>query len=324
MIYMAKRISTFMFLLVFLFIGCNNKKELRTIGIVQLASDPPTELSKDGLIKALEDKGYKNKVNIKFIFENAQGDYNAIGKIEQRIEHNSTNIGVALSTVFLQEMIKNKTKFPVVFAAVANPFIVGAGTNDTNHLPNLTGVPSTSPIYETLVSIRQIFPRAKRIGTLYTPAEPNSVYYAQVQAEEGKNLGFSIIQKPVNSVKDMIDKLQEFKQEKVEVIYQISDILTAFGFNEVIKYANMNKIPLISNQIVQVSSGASFGLCWDFYKIGYEAGLLVDKILTGENPAKIPFKRMERIIVAVNKSAAQIQNVPLTDEILNKAGKVFH
>jgi ABC-type uncharacterized transport system substrate-binding protein len=321
---MINKYTLIIIIILLSFCNCSNKKNPKIISIAQLASDPPTELSLDGFLKALQDKGYKDKYNIKIDKQNAQGNYLEIPLITKRFIENKADIGIALSTVCLQSMIEEKVMFPIVFAAVANPFIVGAGQSDSNHLSGLTGVPSTAPIRETINTIKELFPKAKKIGTLYTPSEPNSVYYAQVQQAEAKKNGILSIQLPVNSITEVDSMVKLLINEKIDVIYQISDILTAQAFNKISNIANQKKIPLICNQIVQVNDGASLGLCWDFFKIGYEAGLQADRILMGESPSKIPFQRMDRIILAVNKSAAKNQNVPLTDEFLKKANKIFH
>jgi ABC-type uncharacterized transport system substrate-binding protein len=319
-----KKIAFLFLIFLLTFADCSNQKKIRSIGVAQLASDPVTDLCLDGFLKALSEKGYRDKYNIIIDKQNAQGDYSKISRITKKFIDENVDVGIALSTVCLQSMITEKVKFPVVFAAIANPFIVGAGKSDADHLENVTGVPSTSPIKETFATIRELFPGVKKIGTLYVPSEPNSVYYADVQREEAKKFGFELVQKPVNSISEIEKAANSLVNEKVSVIYQISDILTATGFDLISRVANENKIPLICNQIVQVNAGASLGLCWDFYKIGYEAGLQVDRILRGEQPSKIPFLRMDRIILAVNRSAAKTQNVPLTEEFLKKANKVFH
>ena len=48
----------YIWLVILIFFSCSETKKNRIIGITLLASDPPTELCKDGIIKALEDRGF--------------------------------------------------------------------------------------------------------------------------------------------------------------------------------------------------------------------------------------------------------------------------
>ena len=63
----------------------------------------------------------------------------------------------------------------MVFTVVADPFVAGAGKTDTEHLPNVTGVYTQGPYREMAEMLRDHFPAIKRVGTLYCPAEANSV-----------------------------------------------------------------------------------------------------------------------------------------------------
>jgi len=305
-------------------LSCSNNKRNRTIGITLLASDPPTELCKDGLIKALEDRGYKYDHNISVIDKNAHGDFAAIQGITKKFIDEKVELAVALSTVSLQSLIEEKVPFPVVFSSVANPFIIGAGVSDSMHHPLVTGVPSTAPIKETIEIIKELFPGIKIIGTLYTPSEPNSVYYAKVQRRESEKNGIAVIQYPISDISDIGRGIDSLSRSGVTVIYQISDVLTASVFDSIVMKSNSYNIPIICNQIVQVNSGAILGLCLDFYKMGYEAGLITADILDGRKTAAIPFKRMERMILSVNTKTAANFRVTFSDDFMRKANDIIH
>ena len=289
-----------------------------------MASDPPTELCKDGLMKALSDRGFSNKSNITIIDKNANGDFAAIPGITKKFIEEKVDLAIALSTVSLQSLIEEKVNFPIVFSSVANPFIVGAGVSDSLHHPSVTGVPSTAPIKETVEIIKELFPGIKLIGTLYTPSEPNSEYYALVQKIAAAKNGILAIQFPITDDSDISTGIDLLSQAGVKVIYQISDVLTASAFDSIVTRANKKNIPIICNQIVQVNSGAILGLCLDFYKMGYEAGMMAADILEGKKPVTIPFKRMDRMILTVNTKSAANLKVVFSDEFMRKANKIIH
>lgn len=320
---MIRKIFLFFFVIVF-FLSCNNQRRNKIIGITLLASDPPTELCKDGLMKALSDRGFKADENMKVLYKNAQGDFAAIQGITKKFIEEQVDLAIALSTVSLQSFIDEKAQFPVVFSSVANPFIVGAGVSDSMHHPLVTGVPSTAPIKETIEIIKELFPGIKIIGTLYSPSEPNSVYYAKVQRVEcGKN-SILAIQYPISDISEISKGIDSLSAAGVKVIYQISDVLTASGFDSIVLHAKRKEIPIICNQIVQVNSGAILGLCLDFYKMGYEAGQIAADILEGKKTAGIPFKRMDRMILSVNSNSASDFKVTFSDDFMRKANEIIH
>lgn len=314
----------YIWFVIFIFFSCSETKKNRIIGITLLASDPPTELCKDGIIKALEDRGFKKGKNITLLEKNAEGDFAAVNKITKKFVEEKVDLAIALSTISLKSLIDEKVTFPVIFSSVANPFIIGAGITDSMHHPLVTGVPSTAPIKETIQIIKELFPEVNRIGTLYTPSEPNSVYYASVQKNEALKNKIYVKQVPINDVSDISQAMDSLINSGIKVIYQISDVLTASSFDSIVIKANSYKIPIICNQIVQVNAGAILGLCLDFYKLGYETGLITADVLEGKNPSSIPFKRLNRMILSVNTKAANKLNVKLSDEFLRKANKIIH
>ena len=316
----VKRIALLIILL--LTLQCNTDKQKKVIGISLLASDPPTELCKDGFIKALNDRGFYDKQNISILEKNASGDFAAITGINRKFVELKTDIIVALSTVSLQSLIEEKVTIPVLFTSVANPFIIGAGVSDSMHHPLITGVPSTAPIEQTIHIIKELFPNIKVIGTLYTPSEPNSVYYANVQREEAMKHGILSIQYPVNDYDEISKGIDSLFSGGAKVIYQISDVFTASVFDSIISLATKKRIPVICNQIVQVNAGALVGLCLDFYKMGYETGLIASDILENKTTTNIPFKRMDRMILSVNQKAADNLGIIISDEFMKKSRSI--
>lgn len=314
----------YIFIIFLLLFACNENKKTKTIGITLLASDPPTELCKDGIIKALDDRGYKKGANIIIIEKNAEGDFSAVPRITKKFVEEKIDLAIALSTVNLKSFIEEKVKFPVIFSSVANPFIIGAGVTDSMHHPLITGVPSTAPIKETIEIIKELFPNISTIGTLYTPSEPNSVYYANVQKTEAQRYKISVKQIPINDITEIPNAVDSLIKNGIRLIYQISDVLTASAFDSIVIKANNNNIPIISNQIVQVNAGALLGLCLDFYKLGYETGMITADVLEGKNPSNIPFKRLDKMILTVNTKIANKLKVKFTEDFLRKANKIIH
>ncbi len=90
---------------------------------------------------------------------------------------------VTFSTPTLQVALGRARGVPVVFTYVASPVAAGAGSNDRDHPPTITGV-YMEPAYEPMLDvIRRLKPNLQSIGTLFVPSESNSVYmHARLRA----------------------------------------------------------------------------------------------------------------------------------------------
>lgn len=306
-----------------LFACGKTEKEMYCVGIVELIANPVAEETLAGIYKAFEDAGYEDGKNISIETTNAHGDFPTVSTIVQKYKYGNKDMIIPTSTPCLQAALNSQFTNPIIFCSVANPVLAGAGNSDTDHIPNVTGVPTASPFQQTIEIIQQVFPNAKKIGTLYVPAEVNSEYYMNRAKEEAEKVGLEYVAVPVATSSEIIDAAKALVDKDVDVIYQISDNLCAAGFDTEVRVANENKIPLVANQIKQAKAGASLAVGWDFFDVGYKGGEIAIRVMKGENPAEIPFQRMEKVFVAVNKNAAEIQGVKIPQSVLDTADRIF-
>jgi ABC-type uncharacterized transport system substrate-binding protein len=112
---------------------------------------------------------------------------------------------VLTSTPTLQTAVKKVRDIPVIFGVVANPVLAGAGTSDTDHLPNVTGISSASAYDEGAAALLACLPGAKRVGTLVNPSESNCVYnFEQLKAVFAAK-GVELVSVPVSTPTEIPD-----------------------------------------------------------------------------------------------------------------------
>jgi putative ABC transport system permease protein len=92
------------------------------------------------------------------------------------------------------------------------------------------------------------------------------------------------------------------------------------GFAAVVKASRQAGLPLIATSTSY--QGAPLALGLSFFQNGYDMGLLMMRILRGEDPAKIPFQRASRRMMVVNLAAAKDYGVTIPLAIVNRADSV--
>jgi putative ABC transport system substrate-binding protein len=214
-------------------------------------------------------------------------------------------------------------KVPVIFAAVANPYLTRAGVSPAEHLGNVTGISSSGPIRPTLEFIRKLLPRARRVGTLWTPSEINSEYYLELARGAAAELGLEIVAVPVASASEVLLAAQVLINEKIDVIDQLSGNTINPAFETIGRLAEENAIPLFGGFLRSTRAGACAAMGWDFYDIGARTGAVVLRVKAGESPAKIPFQSMSDVKLSINRTAAAKQGVRFPDDILKQASEIL-
>jgi len=318
---------TFLIFAAFFPVGCRKGEEappvktetLYTIGILQAVESPTVDDVLRGLRRAFEEAGLQDGVNVRLQYANARGDTAELLTLSQAFVEQRASLIIPLSTPCLQAALIAAPGVPVVFASVANPYLAGAGKSADNHLAHVTGVSSLGPIRQTIELIREVMPRARRIGTLWTPAELNSAYYLEVARESAAELGAEIVAVPVSGADEVLPSARLLLSQKVDVIYQISDNTINSTFALVGQAAEEGGVPLFGGFLRSVELGACAAMGFDFAELGYRAGRLAVRIKNGESPSRIPFESMAEFTLWVNVEAARRQGVDIPPRILRRA-----
>jgi putative ABC transport system substrate-binding protein len=290
-----------------------------TIGYLQLLESPTNTDVRRGFLRAIEDSGLKDGVNVRLRLVNGQGDIAAVQTLAQDLVEDGVDMIVAVSTPSLQAAMMATRTIPIVFTSVANPYLTRAGISPSEHLPNVTGIASTAPIREALELIRETLPRARRVGTLWSPSERNSEYYLELARDAAPELGLEIVAVPVANPSEILLSAQVLVTKKIDVLYPISDNLINASFEAVGKVADENGIPLFGGFLLSTRSGASAAVGWDFFDMGYRSGQLAVRVKNGESPARIPFQAMSDVKVEINPENALRQGIRFPETVVKRA-----
>jgi len=318
--------KTWVLLLVigFVAVGCRRaSEELYTIGVCQVIDAPTLNAVREGFVKALEDRGFRDGENISLLFRNANGDIQAMQKIAREFVTEKVDMIVPLSTPSLQAALHATQTIPIIFSSIANPYLAGAGHSAADHLPTVTGVSSRGPIGESVDFIRLLLPDIHTVGTLWTPSELNSEYYLNLARDAARRNGLTIVAVPVRKTSEVLIAAQELVNRNIDVIYQISDNTTNASFEALSRVADENGLPLFGGFLLSTEEGAAAALGWDFFDMGYRAGQIAIRVKDGESPGDIPIKNMSEVRLHLNLAAAARQGLTFPESVIERADRVL-
>ncbi|MFC2160895.1 ABC transporter substrate-binding protein [Acidobacteriota bacterium] len=322
-----RKTFAFFTLIILLFLGCQKEKpDLYTLGIFWFTDAPTLNDVRRGVQAALEDNGLFDKANVRLDLRNAKGSIPEAQKIAKELVADEVDMIIVFSTPCLQAVLHATRTIPIVFSSVANPFLLGAGNSVDDHLSNVTGISSLNPIKESLVFLKEVLPEVKTIGTLWTPSEPNSEYYLELARNGAEELDMEIKAVSIASANEILLAAQTLINQKIDVIYQISDNTINASFEVMGRVAEENAIPLFGGFPPHTLNGACAAMGWDFYDMGYKAGQIVLQVKNGTSPKNIPIQYMPKteIKLHLNLEAAKKQGIVFKDEIINRADEIVN
>jgi ABC-type uncharacterized transport system substrate-binding protein len=264
------------------------------------------------------DRDYQIKVS------SAQGDLATLPSLIDAAIDQKAKVIVTLQDATLEAAVKRAKNVPVVFHLLSDPFAAGAGTSDSNHLPNVTGVysPGFGDPEQTkrVEMVKRVVPKAKRLGILFSPEEALSVSFKDRMTKAAQAAGMQVTATPVNNVGEVGDATRSLCK-KVDAIELFGNAAHA-GFASLIKVAKECKIPVFSPSPFEVVQGAVLSFAPDFQEGGVVAGKMIARILKGENPASIPFYRVQTTKLVVNAGEAGQMGIPVSPDLLKQADSV--
>jgi ABC-type uncharacterized transport system substrate-binding protein len=251
-----------------------------------------------------------------------QGDAALLPAVLDGLTHDGTDVAVVLSTPALQSALRRVKRLPVVFALVPDPFGVGAGSADDVHRPNVTGVYTLAPYPEMAELLAQDFPAWKRIGTLYTPADPGSLADRNRFGGALRQHGLALVSVPVRGAADVGRAATELVALRPDAIVQIPDDLTAAGFGQIVAAARAGGLPVFAFLGDAVTEGAALALTLDHRVAGERVAERLAAILKGTSPADIPFGGPGRRSLVVSPLHAASVGLTLPDGVIARADRM--
>jgi ABC-type uncharacterized transport system substrate-binding protein len=293
--------------------------------LIRAADWMGSEWGEDAIKLGLREADMEEGRDYEFKVSSAQGDLATLPSLIDAAMDEKAKAIVTLQDATLQAAVQRAKGVPIVFNLLSDPFAAGAGTSDSNHLPNITGVYSPGfgdPEQTRRVElIRQLVPKARKVGVLFSPEEQLSVSFKDRLTAAAKKAGLTVEPAPVGSLNEVGDAARALCGKKVDAIELFGNAAHA-GFASLIKTAKECKIPVFSPAPFEVMQGAVAAFFPDFQEGGVEAGKMLARVLKGESPEKIPFYRLKTTKLIVNQGEAGSAGITVPPAVLQQADSV--
>ena len=290
------------------------------IGVVQLSDSDLLNITRDSFVQEMGKLGYTQGKNTLIYLENAHGDMATVSSILDKFINDKVDVIVPISTGCTQTAINKIKDRPIVFATVANPFILKAGTSDTDHLPNVTGVYGAAPMDKLLELATGIIQGPIKVGCIWDPSQANAVFNVEVFKKEiAKNKNVTFAGATVAGSAEVQQAAVALAQQNINAFVLVPDNIVYTAFEAIVQSADPKKIPIFISDVERLADGALGACGYDYTQSGIQAAHIVDRIIKGESPAKIPFEQYKKITVGINLDVAKKLGIQIPQAVLSKA-----
>jgi ABC-type uncharacterized transport system substrate-binding protein len=284
--------------------------------LVHYVDSPNSEDCEKGIRKALEDNNLREGDDFTMKVFNAQGDISTLNSIAGSVGNETWDLVFATSTPTIQLLAKKLPKQKIVFTNVGDPLVAGLGKSFEDHLPEVCGISTMSDFEGMVKLVLYLHPGIKIIGTVFAPAEINSVAYKDRLDQAAKDQGLKLLAVPANTATEVLDAANSLVAQRIGAFCQISDNLTGSSGSAILKSSRDSKIPFYGFVSQQLAQGAVAVCARDYYQAGYDAGKMGVEVLSGKSPAAIPFRFVEKTDYMINRENARLFDVEITPELM--------
>ena len=260
--------------------------------IVYYAHSVSSEFCVNGLLDGLKASGLEQGKNLEIVRADAQGEMINIPAILQNYDSSDVDLIMTISTPCLAGACNNVKHKKVVFTCVSDPIAAGAGKSRSDHSPFVTGVGSFPPVSHMLDFMQKLVPGLRAVGTMYNPAEANSVKEQAVAREVFQKRGIRLEQIAVSGSNEVLQAVQILAGRDIQVVWLPADNTGIQGYEGAVKGAKDARLPLITDICSALPRGGLACLGVGMQYSSLLAGKMAGRVLLGENPKDMPIEEV--------------------------------
>jgi putative tryptophan/tyrosine transport system substrate-binding protein len=286
--------------------------------IVYFARDVGTDQCVQGLIDGLKASGFEEGKNLEVRRADAQGEMINIPAILQNYDSSDVDLIMTITTPCLVGACNKVKHKPVVFTCVTDPIAAGAGKTQIDHLPFVTGVGSFPPIARTLDMMQKLIPGLRAVGTMYNPAEANSVKEMSAAREVFKNRAIRLEEIAIAGSNEVLQAVQILAGRDIQAVWLPGDNTAIEGYEGAVKGAQDARLPLITDECSEMPRGGLACLGISLHSAAMASGKLAGRVLLGADPKDLPLEEVAVEELAISRGNAAQLGITVPQEFSQK------
>ncbi len=262
----------------------------KLIAIANFGEHPALRAAVNGFKAEVVRQGFVEGKDVAFDDQHINFDRTLIPQLLTNAAAKKPAMIVAVTTPVAQSSIRVVTdkSVPVVFMSVVDPVVAKIVPSWQAGSDTHTGATLYPDFNASLAFVRQLLPKARRLGVPFNPGEDNDTTNMKEIRAAAPRHGFEIAEVGIDNPNDIAQRLQSL-QGKVDAVFVIQSNILQTSLPVIAATTQRMGLPAINTLDTPVRQHqflAAHALSYE--RMGANAGRIAARILKGEKPASIP------------------------------------
>jgi putative ABC transport system substrate-binding protein len=304
-----------------------NAQKVYRIGA--LVADDQFVFAVDGFKQRMVQLGYVEGKNVSYNFQNSKGDQVALKKMAEILVQEKPDLIVTSSTTATVTMAKLTagSNFPVVFLSAGDPLRVVKSYASSGN--NLTGISTSSLdlIDKRMELLKNIAPKIKRVILLVDTVGIgiNHERFVSDARDAAKRLNLDPVELQIQArnAEEMKQKIPLIKRSLGDALFLPPEATVVAATEDMTRQVIKEKLPHVGPNIETVKRGLLAAYSSNYFSLGQQGAVLVDKVLKGARPTDLPIEQPFKLHLLLNLKTAKAIGIEIPSDILLQADEVF-
>lgn len=271
--------------------------------------------------------GWRDGENIRFEIRFADHKSERIVALARELVAMNPALLLGSNTEVILALRKATDRVPIVAIIFSNPVEHGLAASLARPGGNVTGLVTMGATYrpKLIEYARIVSPKARRIGFLLNPANPNnnSQHFKTNLSKLGETRGFEVDFYPVRDVQEIQKAIASMTPASDHVLLHTQDSLFLQHLARIAELALAAKLASVSSTATWSEVGGLLTYGPDLRDYMKRAVEISDQILRGAKPADMPIEQPTRIPLILNQRTARAIGLRLPESLLVRADQII-
>lgn len=293
------------------------------IGILLLEPRSPGDRA-DILARALRELGHHGD---RVVFDVRSADWSSarLHELARQLVATQPDVIIAVTNV-AGFAVKEATKtIPIVVTGMHGAVETGLVQNLARPGGNVTGVETLAPTLDAkrMQLLREIAPRATRLGVVYNSEDPGARVHLQAVREAARALRFEVAPMAVAGPADFGRVLSAGNASNLDAVMTFTDRLTGMNWSKIGAFGQSHRLPTVCEFRFLAHAGCLVSYGPPLQDLFDKAAAQADRILKGAKPADMPVEQVTRFELVVNQRTARLLGIAIPQALLVLAAEVI-